>query len=165
MLKIVFAQSISQNILRPKEKLEVIIFFFPQETIFLLFLTTPATCYLKSSNQEPTIFAMISSNKRFGLLCTVCFPCCSSRSSEKCSENFSLSKKVSMDFLFSSLAKAQIPKKILPFSQLKVSLCCLHSVNLNRQGLEYETVCVGENPYLLNVVSSNVTGASEGNRL
>lgn len=67
-----------------------------------------------------------------------------------------------MDFLFSSLAKAQIPKKILPFSQLKVSLC---SVNLNRQGLEYETVCVGENPYLLNVVSSNVTGTSEGNRL
>lgn len=70
-----------------------------------------------------------------------------------------------MDFLFSSLAKAQIPKKILPFSQLKVSLCCLHSVNLNRQGLEYETVCVGENPYLLNVVSANITGASEGNRL
>lgn len=70
-----------------------------------------------------------------------------------------------MDFLFSSLAKAQIPKKILPFSQLKVSLCCLHSVNLNRQGLEYETVCVGENPYSLNVASSNVTGASDGNRL
>lgn len=67
-----------------------------------------------------------------------------------------------MDFLFSSLAKAQIPKKILPFSQLKVSLC---SVNLNKQGLEYETVCVGENPHLLNIVSSNVTGTSEGNRL
>lgn len=97
---------------------------------------------------------MISSHKRFGLLCTVCFPCCSSRSSEKCSENFSLSKKISMDFLFSSLAKAQILKKILPFGLLKVSMC---SVNLNRQGLEYETVCVGENPYLLNV-SSNVLG-------
>lgn len=66
-----------------------------------------------------------------------------------------------MDFLFSSLAKAQILKKILPFSLLRVSL---GSVNLNRQGLEYETVCVGENPYLLNV-SSNVTGTSEGNRL
>lgn len=66
-----------------------------------------------------------------------------------------------MDFLFSSLAKAQILKKILPFSLLRVSLC---SVNLNRQGLEYETVCVGENPYLLNV-SSNVTGTSEGNGL
>lgn len=59
-----------------------------------------------------------------------------------------------MDFLFSSLAKAQILKKILPFGLLKVSMC---SVNLNRQGLEYETVCVGENPYLLNV-SSNVLG-------
>lgn len=118
------------------------------------FSSSSVTCYLKSNNQEPTVSAMISSHKRFGLLCTVCFPCCSSRSSEKCSENFSLSKKISMDFLFSSLAKAQILKKILPFGLLKVSMC---SVNLNRQGLEYETVCVGENPYLLNV-SSNVLG-------
>lgn len=57
-----------------------------------------------------------------------------------------LSQKVSMDFswpfLFSSLAKAQIPKKILPFGQLKVFLCCLHSVNLNRRGLEFETACL-----------------------
>lgn len=81
-----------------------------------------------------------------------------------------LSEKVSMDFswpfLFSSLAKAQIPKKILPFSQLKVFLCCLHSVNLNRRGLECESACVsGENPYLLNVVSSNVTVVSDDNSL
>lgn len=113
MLKIVFAQSISQNILRPKEKLEVIIFFFPQETIFLLFLTTPATCYLKSSNQEPTIFAMISSNKRFGLLCTVCFPCCSSRSSEKCKISL-FQRRSAWTFSLAPWQRLKSPRKFFP---------------------------------------------------
>lgn len=155
MLKIIFAQSMSQNNFRPKKKKGgggIIITFYFFHFLVKNICPFPHPCsrcrYLKSSKWENTVLLLIwaaqikdrDSSALFASLSVLQVHL------KNAAKNSALSEKVSMDlawpFLFSSLAKAQIPKKILLFSQLKVFLCCLHSVNLNRRGLECETACV-----------------------
>lgn len=152
MIKIIFVQSTSQNNLRPKNQMKVIVIIFFFFSLFLVKSLSPFPCpcsrchYLKSSNGENSFCC---EQLKYEIWTPV--HCLLSLSVlqvhlKNAVKSSALSEKVSMDlswpFLFSSLAKAQIPKKILPFSRLKVFLCCLLSVNLKRRGLEHETACV-----------------------